>query len=92
MAVASGLHLVSEQEKNAADTSTLGTGMLMVDAISRGVDEIILCIGGSATNDGGMGIAHALGYRFVKENGAEFLPVGKNLHDIRTIIITSDRP
>lgn len=79
MAEASGLRLLREDEKNCMSTTSLGTGELIVDAIDKGVKEIILGIGGSATNDGGMGIAHALGFRFLDENNKELTPIGQNL-------------
>ena len=65
MARASGLSLLTENEKNPLNTSTCGTGDVIVDAIKTQLaTEIILCIGGSATNDCGCGMAQALGYQF----------------------------
>src|SRR5690606_6209368 len=61
MASASGLHLLSVNERNPLLTSTYGTGQLIIDALDRGVSKIILGIGGSATTDGGIGMASALG-------------------------------
>ena len=55
-------------------------------AAGQSSGEIILCIGGSATNDAGCGIAHALGYRFLDRHGHDFLPVGDTLIDIAEII------
>ena len=69
MAEASGLPLVSGQDKNPLHTTTFGTGELMLDAARRGAREIILGIGGSATNDGGVGMAQALGVRFLDKQG-----------------------
>ena len=57
MAVASGLEILETDERNCLNTSTLGTGELMLHAISNGISTIYLFIGGSATNDGGMGLA-----------------------------------
>ena len=85
MAEASGLKLLKEDEKNCMLTTTLGTGELIVDALRKGAKEIILGIGGSATNDGGMGMASALGFRFLDENNAVLEPKGENLIHIRTI-------
>jgi len=85
MAEASGLKLLSEEEKNCLESSTLGTGELILDAIKKGVSEIILGIGGSATNDGGMGMAKALGFRFFDSKGQELEPIGRNLIHVHTI-------
>ena len=69
MAEASGLHLVSGKQKNPLKTTTYGTGELMLDAAKRGAKKIIIGIGGSATNDGGVGMAQALGVRFLNKQG-----------------------
>lgn len=69
MAEASGLPLVTGQDKNPLHTTTFGTGELMLDAARQGAREIILGIGGSATNDGGVGMAQALGVRFLDQQG-----------------------
>jgi len=82
MAEASGLKLLEVQERDCKNTSTLGTGQLIVDAIKRGAKEIILGIGGSATNDCGIGMATAFGYRFLDKNGKELEPIGANLSKI----------
>lgn len=70
MAEASGLPLVTGEDKNPLRTTTFGTGELMLDAARQGAREIILGIGGSATNDGGVGMAQALGVRFLDQQGA----------------------
>jgi len=75
MAAASGLTLLSPQERNPRVTSTQGTGMLIKDALDRGVKKILLGIGGSATNDGGAGLAVALGVKLLDVHGDE-LPQG----------------
>lgn len=85
MSAASGLHLLNAGERNAMHTTTLGTGELVADAINRGVTNIILGIGGSATNDGGIGAASALGYEFLDEEGIAISPVGAELGRIRNI-------
>jgi glycerate kinase len=69
MAEASGLYLVPRDKRNPLTTSTYGTGELIRDALSRGCRKILLGIGGSATNDGGMGMAAALGVRFLDKDG-----------------------
>lgn len=79
MAQASGLQLLSPTERNPLKTSTFGTGELILEAMRHGATEIYLAIGGSATNDAGMGMAAALGWRFLDELGAELEPVGGNL-------------
>lgn len=85
LAAASGLVLLTDVERSALHTTTLGTGQLMADAIRRGADTIYLFIGGSATNDGGMGIAQALGYRFFDEKNEELPPVGASLASVYRI-------
>lgn len=69
MAQASGLILVPEEERNPLVTTTFGTGELIAKALDLGCEHLIIGIGGSATNDGGMGMAQALGVRFLDEQG-----------------------
>lgn len=64
MAKASGLQLLSKEERNPLLTSTYGTGQLILDSLTKGHSAVNLLIGGSATNDGGIGAACALGYKF----------------------------
>ncbi|APA64546.1 glycerate kinase [Maribacter sp. 1_2014MBL_MicDiv] len=85
MAEASGLKLLNVDEFDCMETTTLGTGELIYDALEKGATEIILGIGGSATNDGGMGMANALGFRFLDEKGLELSPIGKHLSKVKTI-------
>lgn len=85
MAKASGLHLLHPSEYNPAKTTTYGTGELIKAAIESGAKEIIIGIGGSATNDGGIGMATALGYRFLDKNGNELTPVGEALIHLQKI-------
>ncbi len=85
MAKASGLQLLKPSQYDPSSTSTYGTGQLVKAAVNRGVKQIILGIGGSATNDGGTGMAAALGYRFIDRNGKELSPIGKNLIHIKHI-------
>ncbi len=75
MAAASGLTLVPKERRNPRATSTYGTGQLIKAALDRGIRKLIIGIGGSATNDGGTGMARALGVRFLDAGGAE-LPDG----------------
>lgn len=76
MAEASGLPLVNGDTKNPLKTTTYGTGQLMLDALDRGAEKIIIGIGGSATNDGGVGMAQALGVRFLDTRGREIKKPG----------------
>lgn len=69
MAAASGLHLVEPEKRNPLVTTTFGTGELVKAALDRGVKHIIVGIGGSATNDGGIGMAQALGAKLLDSNG-----------------------
>lgn len=75
MAAASGLQFVNDQNRNPLVTTTHGTGELILDAISRDVEQIIIGLGGSATVDGGAGLAQALGVRLLDDAGQE-LPHG----------------
>lgn len=68
MAEASGLSLVPTDKRNPLYTSSIGTGEMILDAIKRGCRDFIIGIGGSATNDGGIGMLSALGYEFLNEN------------------------
>ena len=92
MAEASGLKLLQQEDRNCMHTTTYGTGELILDAINKGASKIILGIGGSATNDGGMGMATALGYQFLDVNGQVIKPVGANLSQIATIDDSKVRP
>jgi len=76
MAEASGLPYVNGREKNPMKTTTFGTGELILDAINKGANEIIIGIGGSATTDGGAGMAQALGVKFLDKKGIEIKASG----------------
>ena len=71
MSSASGLTLLTTEERNPLIASTFGTGELIADALERGCSEIIMGLGGSATNDCGVGMLRALGYRFYDDEGVE---------------------
>ena len=92
MAVASGLVLLKELEKNPLKTSALGTGLIIKHAIGKGAKKIILGLGGSATNDGGAGILYALGFKLQDDRGATLQASGENLLHIRKIIPPSVIP
>ena len=81
MAPASGLDLLKEDERNCLFTSSFGTGQLILDAYSRGVTQIYLFVGGSATNDAGIGILNALGIRALG-NGQFLKPIGISLSEL----------
>ena len=86
MAVASGLPLLKEAERDPLRTTSLGTGVLLRHAIERGAQRVYLFVGGSATNDAGLGLAQALGYRFLDVQGQELSPVGDNLIRVARIV------
>ncbi len=86
MAAASGLDLVPEEKRDVRRASTYGTGELIKHALDvQGAEEIILAIGGSATNDGGTGMAAALGYRFFDAEGNELPQGGAGLANLARI-------
>ena len=85
MAQASGLQRLAPEERNPLYTTTFGTGELIADALQRRVSKIVLGIGGSATNDGGMGMAVALGLQFLDTDGVPLSPVGQNLGKVHRI-------
>lgn len=92
MAMASGLQLLKSLERNPLETSTFGTGEMIRHALDRGAEDIYLMIGGSATNDGGVGMASALGFEFVTSDGTIFKPVGGDLNNITQVLSTDKVP
>jgi glycerate 2-kinase len=92
MAVSSGLMLIKPEDRNPLYTTSLGTGELIADAMKRSVKKIVLGIGGSATNDAGMGMATALGYKFCDAEGMSLRPTGENLIHIRYIDSSAVNP
>ena len=86
MAQAAGLPLLKNAKRNPLKTSTFGVGELIKNAVKRGANKIVLGIGGSATNDGGMGMAAALGYVFLDKNEKDLEPIGENLIKIHQIV------
>ena len=89
LAEASGIAKLDRAERAPLKTNTLGTGVLINDALKRGVTKIVLMLGGSCTNDAGLGIAHSLGVRFFNKEGDELLPNGGNLIDIVEIDVSN---
>jgi glycerate kinase len=86
MSAASGLALISDLPLDATQASTQGTGLLMLDAIQRGAKKLVIGIGGSATNDGGLGMAAALGYQFLDAQDQAIQPIVANLHLLERIV------
>lgn len=85
MSAASGLAMVSDRPLAPAIASTQGTGMMMLDALNRGATRLVIGIGGSATNDGGIGMAAALGFRFLDTAGAVLEPLIANMDKLAKI-------
>ena len=92
MAAASGLHLVSPNLRNPMLTTSYGTGELILAALDHGVDHIIVGIGGSATNDGGIGMAQALGIQLLDNKGQALGFGGQALAQLATIDISHIDP
>ena len=88
MSAASGLPMVPEELRNPMNTTTFGTGELILDALKRGYRDISIAIGGSATNDGGMGCARALGVKFLDHDGNELEGFGRDLAGVSAIDIS----
>lgn len=88
MSAASGLPLVPKEKRDPEKTTTYGTGELIRDALDRGAKKLLVCVGGSATNDGGMGCITALGVRFVGPAGRKVNPVGGNLKKVCSIDVS----
>jgi len=86
MASASGLELLSPSERNPLKTTTYGTGELIKAAAMRKPQKILLAVGGSATVDGGVGAATALGWQFLDKNHKQIPPGGGELPHIRKIL------
>lgn len=85
MAAASGLTLVSEGDRDVFHSNTFGTGEMILDAVRQGCRHIYLGLGGSATSDGGMGMAAAFGAVFRDENGMPLDPVPASMHRIASV-------
>lgn len=92
MAAASGLHLVPLSQRNPLKTTSFGTGELIKAALDRGVKKIILGIGGSATNDAGIGMLQALGVRCLNRQGENITFGAESLPQIQTIDLSQLDP
>ena len=88
MSQAAGLTLVPEEKRNPMFTTTFGVGEMILDAMKKGCRRFLVGIGGSATNDGGVGMLQALGFEFFDAQGAPILPGAQGLKNLRKI---SDR-
>lgn len=80
-----GLPLAGEN-KNPEKATTFGVGELIADAVLQGAEKILLGLGGSATNDCGLGMAAALGWKFFDKNGKSFIPKGESLNNVCRIV------
>lgn len=85
MAACAGLPLAGTN-KNPEKATTFGVGELIADAVLQGAKIILLGLGGSATNDCGLGMAAALGWEFLDKNGKSFIPAGENMVEVEGII------
>ena len=85
MSEASGLWRVAAGERDPMRASTFGTGQLMADALQRGAKKILIGLGGSATNDGGIGMAEALGFQFFNISGEQIVAIPANLPSLARI-------
>lgn len=92
MAAASGLPMVAVENRNPLYTTTYGTGELLKDAFDSGYRKISIAIGGSATNDGGMGAMRALGIRFLDAEGNELAGTGEDLEKVEDIDVSGLHP
>ncbi|MCK8044189.1 glycerate kinase [Shewanella sp. 1CM18E] len=92
MAAASGLHLAAEHARNPLLTTSYGTGELIVDALNRGIEHIIIGLGGSATNDGGAGMAQAIGAHLLDASGKAIATGGAALTQLATIDLKDLHP
>lgn len=89
-ATASGIMTVAKERLNPLKASTYGTGILIKKAIDSGAERVIVGLGGSATNDGGMGALNALGIDFLDENGIILKPTGENMLRVKSVCLTDE--
>ena len=87
MARASGITLVSDSERDVMESDTYGVGELILNALDLGARDFIIGIGGSATNDGGVGMLRALGYKFKKSNGEAISRGARGLSELSSVDI-----
>ncbi|WP_428772670.1 glycerate kinase [Vibrio sp.] len=89
MAAASGIELIAPSQRNPLLTTSYGTGQLILHALEQGIRRMIICIGGSANNDGGVGMMQALGVSFRDRQGAELAFGGQSLAQLASIDISA---
>ena len=87
MSAAAGITLINDSERNPMNTTTFGVGEMILNAISKECRKFVIGIGGSATNDGGVGMLQALGFEFLDEDGKQVSLGAKGLKDIVDIRI-----
>lgn len=92
MASSSGLEKLPANKRNPMNTTTVGFGELIVDALSEGVDELLLGLGGSATNDGGAGMIMALGGQLLDKNKEPISPTGAGIKELAAIDLSGLHP
>ena len=92
MASASGIMLQDREELDPMRATSYGTGELIMDAIERGATKVIMGIGGSATNDGGMGMLSAMGFQFKDENGDNLRGCGADMIRLKEIVVDNMDP
>lgn len=88
MAAASGLDKIPVGKRNPLKTTTWGFGELIADALDEGVEELLMGIGGSSTNDGGAGMVMSLGGKLLKADGSLIDPTGEGLEELDSIDLT----
>lgn len=92
MSAAAGITLINENERNPMNTTTYGVGEMICDAVSKGCRDFVIGIGGSATNDGGVGMLQALGFEFLNESGEQISCGAKGLENLAEIRIGNALP
>lgn len=92
VAEACGLPLVPMSERNPSLSTTYGVGELILDAIEKGCREFVIGLGGSATNDGGIGMLQALGFQFLDEKGNELKFGGGELEHLHRVVVDDAHP
>lgn len=92
MSASSGLPLLEPHERNPLKTSTSGTGQMIADALARGCRRFLIGIGGSATNDAGMGMLEALGLRFIGKDGNQLPGRGESMAMVEEIDMSNIAP
>ncbi|RKL65528.1 glycerate kinase [Salipaludibacillus neizhouensis] len=92
IAAISGLPMVPVNKRNPLNTSTYGMGDVILKAANDGYREFIICLGGSSTNDGGLGMLQALGVQFLDGNNKEVPPLGESIYNVEKVNFTTLDP